>query len=468
MIPGGRIVTEPHSDQGPAQHGLKINVRILLRLSVLIPALLPLFILVLNVAEYHVDVPFWDQWNFIPLLGQSYEQGLTLADLSGQHNEHRLLFPRLIMLGLARASRYNIVWELVVIILLASATFALLWHQFFRTAGALGYSGFPWPVPVISLLVFTLGQAENWLWGWQIQIYLNVLAVVAGFILLGDSPFRWTKYWCALGCGILATFSFANGLLFWPLGFLALILIPLENGRQRKQALALWTAATVGVAVSYLCHFRYESPSGTPWTQFLEHPGEYLKYLFIYLGRPVINYQEYALAIGMIGLFLFGFLSLYLFLKKRDALPAYLPFFLFGLYSIGCGLLTGIGRVGFGSHQAMDGRYVPFSALIWVVNFVFLFILSQEIRGRMRIRLKRVLCLTGLGFLAFFIAFWIGRTSYRVGHRVFKSYHSRMLPAKHELLRGEDDELLLRLYNDAAYVRRGIEILKKHKLSAFR
>jgi hypothetical protein len=460
MIPAGRTVTEPHTDQGPAQRGLKINLRILLRLAVLILALLPLIILIINVVEYHVDVPFWDQWNFVPLLGQSYEQGVTLADLWGQHNEHRLLFPRLIMLGLAHTSKYNIAWELVIILFLASATFALLWHQFFRTAGALGYSGFPWPVPVISLLIFTLGQAENWLWGWQIQIFLNVLAVVAGFILLGSRPFRWATHWCALGCGILATYSFANGLIFWPLGFFGLILIPLRNKRQKIGALALWAAVTTGIAVSYLYHFRYESPSGTPWTQFLERPGEYLKYLFIYLGRPVINYQEYALAIGVIGIFLFGFLSLYLFLKKRGALPAVLPFFLFGLYSIGCGL--------FGSAQATSGRYVPFSALLWVSNFAFLFILSQEIRAETRRRAGRIFGLSGLGVLAFFLVFWIGRTSYRVGHRVFKSYHSRMLPAKHELLRGEDEELLLRLYNDADYVRRGIEVLKKHKLAVFR
>ncbi len=468
MIPGGRIVTEPHTDQGPAQRGLKINLRILLRLAVLILALLPLSILVLNVAEYHVDVPFWDQWNFVPLLGRSYEQGVTLADLWGQHNEHRLLFPRLIMMGLARASGYNIVLELAVIILLAAATFAFLWHQFFRTARALGYSGFPWPLPVISLLVFTLGQAENWLWGWQIQIFLNVLAVVAGLVLLGRRPFRWANYWGAMGCGILATYSFANGLLFWPLGLLGLILVPLRKRRQRMEASALWIAATVGVAGSYLYHFRYESPSGAPWTQFLEHPGEYLKYVFTYLGRPVINYQEYALAIGLTGVLLFVFLSLRYFPKKHSEGPAVLPFFLLGLYSIGCGLLTGIGRVGFGSVQATSGRYVPFSALLWVSNFAFLFILSQKIRARAERRTRRILGLTGLGVLAFFLVFWIGRTSFRVGHRVFKSYHSRMLPARQELLRGEDEELLLRIYNDAGYVRQGIEVLRKHKLSVFR
>jgi len=372
------------------------------------------------------------------------------------------------MLGLAHASRYNIVWELIAIIILAAAIFALLWRQFCRTAGAWGYSAFPWAVPIFSLLVFSLGQAENWLWGWQIQIFLNVLAVVAGLVILGNPPFRWSKFWWALGFGILATYSFANGLLYWPLGFLAIALSPSRDKQQRALTLSAWAASTAGVFASYLFQFRYDSPSGKLWTYFLNQPGEYVQYLLKYLGRPVINYEGYALTVGLIGFLLFGALSFLLFRNKRVEARAILPFFLFGLYAIGCGLLTGIGRVGFGSAQAMSGRYVPFSVLIWVSNFAFLYFLSQEIRLKTRRRPGGILCLAGIGFLSFILVFGIARTSYRVGHRVFKSYHSRMVPARAELLRGEDDLLLLNLYIDAGYVRRGVEVLRKHGLSVFR
>ena len=232
--------------------------------------------------------------------------------------------------------------------------------------------------------------------------------------------------------------------------------------------MVLWAAASAGVAATYLYQFRYESPWGTPWTQFLAHPGEYIRYLLTYLGRPVINCQEYAVVIGLIGFLLFAFLSLRLCLAKRPGYPDILPFFFFGLYACGCGLLTGIGRVGFGSAQAMSNRNVPFSALIWVANVAFLFFLSQEIRTKARTRAKRTLGQAGLGLLLLFLVFWIGRTSYRVGHRIFKSYHSRMLPARQELLRGEDEELLRRLHADADYVRWGMDILKKHHLSVFR
>jgi hypothetical protein len=448
--------------------GRLLKLRPFSGLLLLALALIPFLILAADVVRYHVDVPFWDQWNFVPLLGKSYEEGVTFKDLWGQHNEHRLLFPRLIMLGLAHASRYNIAWELAVILLMAAASLALVWRQLVKTAGASGYSGLPWAVPAASLLIFTLGQAENWLWGWQIQIFLNVLAVIAGLCLLGGPSFQWRKFWCAVGLGILATYSFANGLIFWPLGFIALLLSPPREKRSSVLALAAWAASSAFIILSYFYRFRYDSPSGTPLTHFLARPGEYILYLLKYLGRPVINSEGYALAVGFIGLVLFGAFSFLVLRDRSRKGRAFLPFILFGLYSIGCGLLTGVGRVGFGSAQAMSGRYVPFSALIWVSDFAFLCVLSREVRVRARSRPAKVIGLAGIGVLSFVLVFGIARTSYRVGHRVFKSYHSRMSEARAELLQGEDEKRLLNLYIDADYVRRGTDVLRKHRLSVFR
>jgi len=49
-----------------------------------------------------VAVPFWDEWETPGAQLADYCQGsLDWADLFGQHNEHRLFFPRLIWLPLA-------------------------------------------------------------------------------------------------------------------------------------------------------------------------------------------------------------------------------------------------------------------------------------------------------------------------------------------------------------------------------
>jgi hypothetical protein len=43
--------------------------------------------------------PFMDQWASVPLLKQTLQQGLRLDLLFQQHNEHRILFPRLFILA---------------------------------------------------------------------------------------------------------------------------------------------------------------------------------------------------------------------------------------------------------------------------------------------------------------------------------------------------------------------------------
>ena len=61
--------------------------------------LLPVFLSVNFVVRVAVDVPFWDQWELVPQISRMYAGTLRFADLYLQHNEHRILVPRLVMLG---------------------------------------------------------------------------------------------------------------------------------------------------------------------------------------------------------------------------------------------------------------------------------------------------------------------------------------------------------------------------------
>lgn len=429
---------------------------------------IPFIVLIVVVIRHNVDVPFWDQWNFVPLLGKSFEGGISFNDLWALHNEHRLFFPRLIMLGLAHLSGYNISCELACSILLAAGMFIFVLGRVKKIFSLLGSSGFPWVGPILSLVAFSLHQGENWVWGWQIQIFLNVLAVVAGLMILTSPEFSWRNFFGGAACGVVATYSYANGLAYWPLGFLALLLISYGSRRKKASALAMWLALTVIVFVSYFCRFEPASPSGEPLFYFAIHPLEYFQYVLKYLGATIITYQEYALFFGFLCLILFGLTVRFFLRKYRNAFAAMLPFLLLGLYSVACAALTGIGRVGFGTAQATSYRYGTFSNLIWFSNFIFLSILFREIRVGSKSKIGARVKMTAFWIILFIILFLVGRTSYRIGHRVLKSYDNRLLPARSELWRGENDELLCRLYIDPDYVREGIKILKKHKLSVFR
>ena len=63
------------------------------------------------------NIPMSDQWELVSLL-----KNVDLNDLTAQHNEHRIFFPRLIYLGLAKLSHWNLKYETLI-----SASFFIDW-----------------------------------------------------------------------------------------------------------------------------------------------------------------------------------------------------------------------------------------------------------------------------------------------------------------------------------------------------
>ena len=88
-------------------------------------ALVPPAYLIWLCVTLHVDVPFWDAWELVPRLDRLDSGTLTLRDVWGQHNEHRPMFPILLMLGLARVSGWNIGLEIAANVLLGVGIFAV-------------------------------------------------------------------------------------------------------------------------------------------------------------------------------------------------------------------------------------------------------------------------------------------------------------------------------------------------------
>jgi hypothetical protein len=67
-----------------------------------------------------VDLPYLDQWDgTAPLFEKMAAGTLGFADFFVQHNEHRILFPRLMFFGLGRLTHWNVRAELFVIWFLA-------------------------------------------------------------------------------------------------------------------------------------------------------------------------------------------------------------------------------------------------------------------------------------------------------------------------------------------------------------
>ncbi|MGO9480004.1 MAG: hypothetical protein ACLP7I_18960, partial [Limisphaerales bacterium] len=383
-------------DRGPEPSGRRRFAAFLSRHGPLVLTLAPLAWLIWVIGKYSVEVPCMDQWELVPLLDKMYRGGLTLHDLWAQHNEHRIFFPYIIMLGLARLTGWNIRCEMAVNVLLAAGILVILVRQTNKTARKLGMTRLPWAMPALSLVVFSITQYQNWLWGWQIQMLLNLLVVLGGIVVLAGEPFGWRRFAAAALLGIVASFSFANGVLFWPIGLFLLLAVPI-GGRQRMAAIAGWlliSALTVG---AYFHHYR-SSEGHPPWDCLFHQPLTYVAYLLKYFGNffgqhgvgDIPTDGDIALAAGLVGIMAMGWAAGVLLRGKIADFRTLLPYFAMSLYSVITALVTGVGRLGFGSDEATFSRYCTMMVPFWASLVIFLFLLAQvPPRGRRRVHRRR-------------------------------------------------------------------------------
>lgn len=452
-------------------------------LALSVAALLPPLYLVWIVLTQTVDLPFADQWALLPLLERSYQGTLTLRDLWAQHNEHRLLFPRLIMVVLARLSGWNTHVELLANIALAAGIFGVLAYQVRATARLIKMAWL-FLLPALSLAIFSLNQAENWWSGWNIQIFLNVLAVSASIVLLAHPAKSWWRLALAALCGFVATYSYSTGLLIWPIG--ALALLPAARGSARDWLrLGAWCAAGVIVIGSFFYAYTWNEQA-SPLTAILRNPRPYLTYTATYLGAPptrgAVEYlfgaltgdtraicnlgdsalcghvNRAAIAAGIAGLALF--IGSSWALLRVCSLPTILPYLALGGYALSTGMLTSLGRAVYGNHQALAQRYATTTTLFWIALVTLLALCARVYADR------RVVRAGALGVIAL-VTLLIGLSTLQ-GRDHFRWQYEFLAPARQELLLLNNDELLQRIYPDPQVVRDGAEVLRQHRLSVFR
>lgn len=446
-------------------------------------ALIPFGILAAFVARFTIDIPFGDQWDFIPLLDKASQGRVTPYDLWTQHNEHRLFFPRLVMLALAGLSGWNVRLEMVFSILLAIGIFAVLAYQTRLTLRAVVKEGHArasdyrvnWLIPILALVVFSLNQWENWAWGWQLQIPMNTLAVVGGIALLANPQFKWSKLVGAIAIGLVATYSFANGMFYWFVGLVVIFFVTRSNGRVMRLALGSWVIASLIVIVTYFLDYTKPAESPSPFVIF-QNPVGFVMYVLAYLGSPISNINiSVTIAAGLVGVIGQAYAVWTLVWRRGLNFQLLLPYLGMSLYAIISAMVTGVGRLGFGTQQAATPRYITTSELFWVANFVFIYLLlttrqaeakTQKAAGN-RAAIEKYAVMAGLAIFLLLSVF----SSYRGGRAMMWRYDN-VEPVRAAFAAGKvnelDSEMIRRINLDENLVRSRWEIVQKHKWSVFR
>jgi hypothetical protein len=203
------------------------------------------------VAAFARDVPWWDDWDLVPVL--SGQEPPSAAWLWEPHNEHRIPVPKLIHLALASpaGADFRAVPYLNALALSASAFALILAARRLRGRTEPSDALFP-------LALLHWGQYDNLLWSFQVQFVCSTVLFLFAVALLTASahPPGPGRTVLAGLCALALPFCGANGaapaaaLAFW----LAGTALTRRRGAWLPAGLAVLVAAAV--ALSFLSYTR--------------------------------------------------------------------------------------------------------------------------------------------------------------------------------------------------------------------
>ena len=321
-----------------------------------------------QIVSSYSPVPMGDEWGDIDAIAMAPNHQPPLTWLWSQHNEHRIVAYRLLLLADIHwfHGRH---WIGFAAILAVQLGFLVLLARLLRVAG---------PGGTVSRTIFGLGafclfcptQWENFFWAIGISVLLPgfflmlaLLCLVSYEKALRNSKSGSRYLLAAIAAAFAATCSNGNGLLAWPV----LIMVAVGLGF-RARSVAIFAVCGFLAAVVYLCHYRSPAPHSSP-IESLQHPILSLNYIVSYLGvvlPPWIRIRGPLAAIsGSLGLtsaILFSF-----WILKRYPGRKSFPWTMIGLicFAVATAAITALGRLRFGVEQAFQSRYQSTNLLFW-------------------------------------------------------------------------------------------------------
>ncbi|HEY9300311.1 MAG TPA: hypothetical protein VIQ31_28910, partial [Phormidium sp.] len=409
-------------------------------------AIAPALLIATLIFKYSVNVPFWDDWEVPLFLSKVFpEFRLTLGDLISQHNESRYAFPRLIFIALAYMNngnwdqRYQM-WASFGLTCLVSINIFLLIKW---TIGKNSIKIILLTI-ICNCLIFAPIQYENWLWGIQLIVFMPITCITTALVVIYSGINKTSKlFLCLLLCTI-STYSYANGMLSW------IILLPVlaisESWKwkdifKQKWLYLGWIAVFTTNIVIYF--YDYKKPHTLPsYSVGLLSPDKAIQFFLSFLGAPlgrgtipsdavgsvnnlsdilnkVNNVNNTGIIIGAILSILFIAALFYLWKNRKNSALIYrmVPWLTIGSYTFITGIITSLGRVGFGIGISLSLRYMTFSVYLPLVLVNLLAIIYDDAQNRgYLIKNRKVFAKAGMGvLLAAFLYFYIITSNFAIG-----------------------------------------------------
>jgi hypothetical protein len=345
---------------------------------------LPAFFMAFSILKYSVNFPFSDQWPLAVMFEKIYANTFTISDLFAQFHESRKFFPRLIFIGLARLTNWDVRYEMLFIFFLTCLiSINIYWLS--KITLKISCKQLILLFIIANLLIFSPAQYENWLWGIQIVVYLPILCLTSCILISHSKLSANIKLILTILLTTVATYSYANGMLNWLLVLPVLLVGITKPGQaltdqfhpaQYKKFILIWLIAFLFNIIFYF--YQYTKPDDHPsFISGITQPINSLHYFLVFTGSSLaFGNLIVATIVGFIVTVAWLFIVFKLtriILKKvsQPAISQVIGWLVIGLYGIISGLVTSLGRVGFGVSQALAPRYTAFSIYI-IISLIYL------------------------------------------------------------------------------------------------
>lgn len=315
-------------------------------------------------------VPWWDQWFGNVDWYMKAEQSWWPAFWS-LHNEHRLLFSRLIFYPDMRWFGGVNILSFIGNVVMCGVMALAVWRAAIYRAGVSAEA--KCAIAGLSLaFCFSWMQSNNFTWAFQNQWFAVAAFALLAFHALsisahnGHSP-KW--FALALLSGLASALSMANGNLAW-LVFIALVVY----WRFPARLIVIAAVAAVVEVTAYFYHAQGATgslPHGTLRYVLTHDPVGLVRYALAYLGSPAYY------AFGQFGeatlgglLVVFGTAAGIVAAWRKQDLKA-VPLLALAAFLCITALATGVGRLTLGLANVFQSRYATNGLLTWVAILLF-------------------------------------------------------------------------------------------------
>ena len=377
--------------------------------SLIITALVAIFYLVCIHFSYNFF--YQDDYHLLRFVTVIEDDSVSfqekISTLWGQHNEHRIIFPRLITL-LDYYFQGHIDWAVLNVV--SALYYFGIFYFFFKILQKSGLNN--WYVLPVALLIFQPSAYENYYWTISILQQVGNLfwAMFLFYSLVYDKP---SKLWISLILIFVLTFTHGNGLFAFGVGGIILFL------QKRYKDLSVWIGFMFFVAAIYF--YGYYTAQNSNIAGSLSNPKRLIGCFGGFWGvflKDVLNTTNRAILAGL-GVFILLFVInvrvffSFLFPKIDIKTIIYFPqknLFLFACFlylSITAGLVA-LSRSWSSMDAAFQNRYLHNSVIAFVLLYTTLLLFQS-------VYLRKIILSFGLIFsIIYYVFSWYSNYEFLV------------------------------------------------------